>query len=67
METLITDQRKVLAEFCTNFAVVWSAAGIVAPLVAGGGFVEFTKPGPLMSVGWTLFFLGLGTFLVRRG
>lgn len=65
METLTSDQRKVLAEFCANFAVAWSAAGVVAPLIAGKGVVEIITPKSLMSVGWTIFFLGSAAFLVK--
>jgi len=34
MERLTINQRKILAEFCANFAVAWLAAGIIGPVVA---------------------------------
>jgi hypothetical protein len=32
---LSLNQRKVLAEFCANFAVAWLAGGIIGPYVSG--------------------------------
>lgn len=40
---LSAGQKSGLAEFCTNFAVAWLTAGIVAQYVSGQNFVDFWK------------------------
>jgi hypothetical protein len=67
MDRLTLDQRKVLAEFCANFAVAWLAAGLVAPLVVGKTLAEISKQGFLMSLGWGMFFVGSAAYLVKGG
>jgi len=63
---LSLDQRRVLAEFCANFAVAWLAAGVIAPYVAGISFLEVIKP-VAMSVFWAGFLVTLMLFLVKGG
>ena len=59
------DQRKVLAEFCANFAVAWLAAGVITPYVAEKGLSEVIKPVG-MSVFWAGFSLVFMLFLVKE-
>jgi len=56
MKRLSSDQRRLLAEFCTNLGVAWLAAGIIVPLATRGVFLEVVKPG-LIAVAWTGFLI----------
>jgi len=64
VKRLSLDQRRVLAEFCANFAVAWLAAGVVGPYVAGKSLLEVSKPA-IFSVIWAGVLLIVMLYLTR--
>jgi len=66
MKKLSNEQRRLLAEFCTNLGVTWLAAGIIVPLATGGVFLEVVKPG-LVAVSWTGFLIIFSLYLIKGG
>ena len=66
MRKLSNDQRRLLAEFCTNLGVAWLAAGIIVPLATSRVFSEVVKPG-LIAVSWTGFLIIFSLYLIKGG
>ena len=66
MKGLVRDQRKVLAEFCSNFSVAWLAAGVIAPYVSGQALNRVGQS-VAISVSWSSFSLIIAIYLTRNG
>lgn len=65
MKKLTIDQNKVLAEFCTNFAVAWLAVGMIPSILLGKDLAE-SKNILAASILWSGALLVFAIYLVRR-
>lgn len=66
MEKLAREQRRLLADFCSNFAIAWFAAGLVAPIFTGKSFEEINKS-VIAAIVLGGVFLLIGVSLIKEG
>lgn len=59
------DQRKVLAEFCGNFAVAWLAAGVIGPIFTFTSAEAFI-PNLVASLTWSAVLLTVMLSLTEK-
>lgn len=59
------DQKKVLAEFCGNFAVAWLAAGVIGPVLTFTP-AETLIPNLVASLVWSSILLAIMLSLTGR-
>ena len=64
MGALTKDQRKLLGEFCVNFAIAWLSVGLIAPLLSFS-YTQLTLVSLSFSVTIGGMFLNLGVLLVK--
>ncbi|MCL5675964.1 MAG: hypothetical protein M1120_02455 [Patescibacteria group bacterium] len=61
---LSREQKKLIAEFCVNFAIVWLGAGIVTPIIFKTLSLDVLSSG-VFSLFWALFLMVFAVNLVK--
>lgn len=63
MKVLTKDQKKLLGEFCVNFAIAWFTIGVISPVLSES--TSWFSGAFLLAVIFGGFFLTAGVLLVK--